>query len=91
MSQVSTQTRDDAGYKDMYKQYKEFLNQEDLSKALAIAARAWHLSAATARASVFASLLVPVAAVFLALGASHDRSPNFTRMASQHVFSQVHR
>jgi hypothetical protein len=75
MSEVGAQTR------DIYQQYKDFLNQEDLSKALAIAARAWHLSAASACTHVLAVLFVPVVAVFLALGASHDRSPNFTLIA----------
>jgi hypothetical protein len=84
MSEVSTETRDKQGYRDRdkYQQLKEFLNQEDLSKALAIAARAWRLSAAAARTKVFAVLLIPVVAVFLALGATHDRSPNFTRIAT---------
>ena len=87
MSEVGTETRDVPGTSEsrhgfMYQQYKDFLNHADLSKALAIAARAWHLSAVPACASAVAALLLPVGAVFLALGASHDRSPNFTHVAS---------
>ena len=87
MSEVSTETRDVPGtwesrHRVMYQQYKDFLNHADLNKALVIAARAWHLSAVPACASAVAALLLPVGAVFLALGASHDRSPNFIRVAA---------